>query len=617
MEVFRLHTKCDKDELCMSRRLAGLLIGLLTISAVEAIAVEKPWVEVNSPHFRVLTDGTPADARHVAGEFEQLRYVFASQFPNFRLESGAPLTVFAARDEGTAKLLEPHIWQTKGPKPAGIFHHSREKQYVMVRLDTWGQGAHEVVYHEFAHSILHLNSHWLPTWLDEGMAEFFAYTRFEQHDIYVGAPSERYRTLLGGPLFPVEDLLAGPAQYSHDERKVQMFYAESWALVHFLTFGPSMENGKRLNQFYQAIQQGTEQKKAFQQVFGDFKAIDKQLDEYTRKFTHTAFRIPDSAKIEEKGFAVRTLTMAETEAEIAGYYFSVHGPGPARPLVDQALKDDPKLGLAHEEKGFVLFFFGDDSAAASEFSQAFALDNTLYLSLFFKTMLSPIATSDTPADQNAFYAALLQVLRLNLQFAPAYVQLARLDVREGKLADALGVSRKAEQLEPSRAGYHILTGQILLRMGKGRDAADFAKYVADRWPGADHNEAVELWNNVPAEQRPADGQPEEMTSKNIQTVSGTVRSVRCGENFELVINRDGHPLTFHRKGGFPIGFADTLWYRGDSNLCHHCEGTRAVVHYHASTDASYTGDLAEVDIRDDLPSPTMKPAEKNASSTKP
>jgi hypothetical protein len=232
-------------------------------------------------------------------------------------------------------------------------------------------------------------------------------------------------------------------------------------------------------------------------------------------------------------------------------------------------------------------------------------------------MLSPIATSDTPADQKAFYDALLQVLRLNLQFAPAYVQLARLDVREGRLADALGVSRKAEQLEPSRAGYHVLTGQILLRMGKGRDAADFAKYVADRWSGADHNEAVELWNSVPAEQRPAGDQPAEMTSKDVQTVSGTVRSVRCGENFELVINRDGHPLTFHRKGGYPIGFADTLWYRGDSNLCHHCEGTRAVVHYYASTNASYTGDLAEVDIRDDLPSPTMKPAEKNTAPTKP
>ena len=51
----------------------------------------------------------------------------------------------------------------------------------MVRLDTWGQGAHEVVYHEYTHSILHMNSHWLPVWLDEGVAEFYAYTRFEGH----------------------------------------------------------------------------------------------------------------------------------------------------------------------------------------------------------------------------------------------------------------------------------------------------------------------------------------------------------------------------------------------------------------------------------------------------
>ena len=89
----------------MNRRLILLVIGFLLLSAAEALAGDKPWLEVNSPHFRVLTNGSAADARHVAHEFEQLRYVFASQFPNFRLESGAPLLVFAARDEETAKYF--------------------------------------------------------------------------------------------------------------------------------------------------------------------------------------------------------------------------------------------------------------------------------------------------------------------------------------------------------------------------------------------------------------------------------------------------------------------------------------------------------------------------------
>jgi len=72
----------------------------------------------------------------------------------------------------------------------------------------------------------------------------------------------------------------------------------------------------------------------------------------------------------------------------------------------------------------------------------------------------------------------------------------------------------------------------------------------------------------------------------------------------FVLNHDGQPLTFHRKGGFASGYSDTLWYGGDHfTLCHHLEGLRAVVRYRKPSDATYAGDVAEIEIRDDLPEP--------------
>jgi hypothetical protein len=109
---------------------------LFAIYSLSAAAGEKPWVEVRSPHFRVLTNGSVRDSRKVAYEFEQLRYIFSDRFPNARLESAAPLLVFAVRDEGTAKALEPR-WNTRANR-AGEFHHGWEKQYAIVRLDSWG-----------------------------------------------------------------------------------------------------------------------------------------------------------------------------------------------------------------------------------------------------------------------------------------------------------------------------------------------------------------------------------------------------------------------------------------------------------------------------------------------
>jgi len=601
-------------------RRAIFVASLLSILATTASAREKPWIEVRSPHFRVLTNGSQNDARHVAKEFEQMRYVFAERYPEFRLEGGAPLVVFAALDEPTAKSLEPAMWKSKGAKPSGIFHHGWEKQYALVRLDTFGgNGAKEVVYHEYTHSILHLNFHWLPVWLDEGMANFYGYTRFQDHKIYVGAPPASYRSMPGGTLIPVETLISVDrgSPYYHNEDKVYQFYAESWGLVHFLMFDPGMDRGKRLNQFSALLQRGVEQKKAFQQVFGDFKGMDRALDLYLSKFAFQTGIMPEPPQIDEKSFGYRTLSVAETDAELGGFHLWTHDLAGARPLVEEALKDDPKLGQAHEEMGFLNFSEGKDAEALHEFSQAYSLDPTLSLSLFAMTMMSPSSTSEVPADQNAFHDALAKVVALNPQFAPAYVQLARLSVRTNDLKGAFGVSRKAEELEPARAGYHLLSGQILRRMGKGAEAAAFAKFVAQRWPGADHDEAVELWNAVPFEQRQAGEAPSVIVPKETQSVEGTVKSASCSapdQKLSLVLDRGGPLLNFRSKGAFAGGFSDTIWYGEDHfSFCHHLEGLRAIVLFRPSSDASYAGDLAEIEIRDDI-SETPK---KNTASAKP
>jgi tetratricopeptide (TPR) repeat protein len=255
--------------------------------------------------------------------------------------------------------------------------------------------------------------------------------------------------------------------------------------------------------------------------------------------------------------------------------------------------------------GFLEFAEDKKVDAEKEFAQAYTLDNALYLSLFYQIMLSPLVSSNSVSDTNAFATSLGNVLRLNPKFAPAYVQLAILALRTGDLTSALRVSRRAEELEPSLAGYHLLTARILQRMGKSGEAGDYAKFVADRWIGPDHDEAVELWNNLPADARPILEPVSEAIPKDTQTAEGTVKSVACGDQGQgaFVLDHDGHLLTFHRKTGeVEFGFSDTIWYGADHfSLCHHLVGTRAVVRYHLPSDSTYAGDIVEMGIRDDLP----------------
>src|SRR5690348_17016995 len=78
---------------------------------------QKPWTEIRSPHFRLLTNGGTSDGKDVLFNLEIMRSVFETRFPNFRLDSPAVLTVLAAKDEGTAKMLLPRMWANPGPRP--------------------------------------------------------------------------------------------------------------------------------------------------------------------------------------------------------------------------------------------------------------------------------------------------------------------------------------------------------------------------------------------------------------------------------------------------------------------------------------------------------------------
>ncbi|HLV85498.1 MAG TPA: hypothetical protein VKV39_00885 [Candidatus Sulfotelmatobacter sp.] len=484
----------------------------------------------------------------------------------------------------------------------------------MVRMDAWKLGAHEVVYHEYTHSILHRNFHWIPVWLDEGIADFYGFSRFEANRILVGAPPERYRMVSGQVLIPIDTLISvdRSSPYYRDWDKVYRFYGESWGLVHFLMFDPGMGQGKKLNEYLARLQQGDESKKAFQQVFGDFKTIESQLDLYLSRFTFRAGVLPNPPQFDEKSFSERTLTMAETNAELAGFHLWTHETEGARRLAEEALKTDPKLGFAHEVMGFIEFGEGKDAEALNDFTQASSLAPDLPLSLFAKTMMSPIATSSDPTDENSLHDALMKVVTLNPQFAPAYIQLAKLALRRGDPQTAFAVSRKAEQLEPTRAGYHVLSGQILRRLGKEKEAATFAHFVADRWPGADHNEAVELWNAVPADQRPQSDPLSDAVSNDTISMDGHIAAVKCGDKEvqpDVTLAHEGKLFVFHLKQPFGAGFSDTLWYGEDHfSLCHHLQGMRAVIRYKAPTDPAYSGDVSEIEIRDELTPPPTRSA---------
>ena len=616
----------------MSYRKVGLLRGLVSAVLVLSLASsggvvsplhagQRPWIEVKSPHFRVLTDGSAGDARHLALQFEQMRAVFGIGFPKMRLDTGAILTILAPENEYDLHDLAPEYWKKSASKVGGIFQDGWERKYAIVRLDQAKPGPQfTAVYHEYTHTLLHANFQWLPTWLDEGLAEFYGNSRFEGSKTYVGAPSVRVQLLRQKTLIKLDELISeNPwVKFSSDQGGRDLFYAESWALVHYMMMSPEMGRGEKLNQFYKALLNREPQKKAFQEAFGNFDDVEKGLREYVSKFLFSSYVAENPPQLNEKEFASRTMSVAETEAEIGTYRFWSHDRSESRQSIEQALREDPNQPLAHETLGFLDYADGKDKEASADFAKAIELDPNRFLSRFYKAMLAFYSVPNpSQDDMKALRSAMYGVLGTNNAFAPASVQLALVMARVGDLQGAFAMAQRAEALEPYRAGYHLLVARIQIAASYSAGALKEIQFVADRWRGPDRDEAIELWHQVPGTPVPSEEiqvnlnpadlkDPKALLNAIPKMVSGTVVSIDCGDKHKVVLQTAEGPKTFTSPDGrVMLGYSDTFWWAGDHfNLCHQAPGLRAVLRYKADTaKGDSSGDWISLELRDDLPTP--------------
>lgn len=607
------------------QRTVRALLCVLAASSACPLHAAQTWYEVRSPHFRVVTDGSEKDGRTVAMEFEQMRHVFASLFGREDFESGAPLTIVAARDANTFKNLEPALWKARGDGIAGEFHTGWEKQFATIRLDTWNDQNQVVVFHEYSHSVLHANIHWLPTWLDEGLAEYYGYSRFETNKVYVGAPSLRLRVLRSRIMFPTETILGvdDRSPLYHDEDKVQIFYGQSWAMVHYMMFGPEMDRGRKLQDFIRKLQAQEPEKQAFTEVFCDLKAFDKALFGYINNFQLSAMVLPPAAGIDPKLFSAHQLSPAEADYELACFHIGNHDRSHGEPLLDDAVRLDPKLAGPHEELGYLAFEKGDDQGARAEWQKAIDLDATLPRAHYALLMSAKPVQDQSPTELLATQTGLRHVAELAPKFAPAYVELALVEWRLGQLNQAYKDAYHGEVLAPWRAGYHTLTGDILLQGHQPAVAERSARYVAAHWFGPDHDEAVDLWNRIPAASH-TDGPALALDVPTGSTVvRGTLTQVACatnpGDKLTIALQpespADAKPLSFRVDGRFRSGWSDTLWWGSDHySLCHHLTGLPALIAYKPG--GSDGGELLDLEVRDHLPPFSSAPTAASASVLK-
>ena len=434
----------------------------------------RKWTEVQSPHFLIITNGSEKRGRQLAYQFEAIRSVF-EQTLGLRVESGMPFVVMGFKDEKSQREAMPEFWEKKGlAHPAGGFLRTGDKIYAFVRLDAGEDIANGIVYHEYTHMILHLNVGTLPLWMDEGLAQFYQFSTIGEKEVRLGRPNaDSILALRRGKHLPLADLfrVTYDSPYYIESSKAPVFYAESWALTHYLMLEEA-EAGQpnRLTRFLALQRQGVDRDEAAGRVFDDPGRLQAGLSRYVERSTFPYILIKTKAAGGSKHFGVRALSPAETAARLGDFIMHGHRPEDGKPLLEEALRLQPGLASALESMGLLFMWHGDRVEALRWFGRAIAGEAQGFLAHYYHAMLtlSELGTADGGGQAEADLAS---ALRLNPDFAPANMALAELYLEDGRRLDqALELARRAVDIEPWSFSYQLTLGKVLVRLGRHDEA---------------------------------------------------------------------------------------------------------------------------------------------------
>jgi tetratricopeptide (TPR) repeat protein len=461
-------------------------MALVVVAAGHPGAAADPWLEVKSPNFTVLSNGTDARARNIAWQFEQIRTAIQSGWPWSRTPLDRPLLIVAARNEATMKTLAPKYWEPGQLAVASVYGSSAARHYIALRADIEANdsnGANPYRYSYWAYSGLMLSSGLgsrLPLWFTTGFNEISSNTQVTTKTVQIGRPIRTHLTQLADRLpFPVARVLAITQQspeYTQQQDR-QAFEAESWGMMQYVLFGtPAAADGReaRANQLARLLQNGTASAAAIEQVFGSVQAFEDGLKLFFRQGAFNYRETAVDASIDTKNFAVRPLSEADAAALRAGLHVALGRPVEARRELDTARAGSSKLAVGAEAEALLLDREGKADEARQAYAAAADLGSDAYYVQYRAATLAWRPNADAAAV-DSIRRWLAKSIELNPRFAGAHSLLSNVLMQANQLEPALDAADKALGLDPRRAYYRMMRATILARLRRFDEALTEAR----------------------------------------------------------------------------------------------------------------------------------------------
>jgi len=257
------------------------------------------WIRVETENFVLFGDAGKNRVVEIGQRLERLREVLTKTTKGMTVHSPLPTHIYVFKNErsfGPYNLDD----EDRPTRIAGYFVGTSEANYVAVDASA-ADSSFEVIYHEYLHYFMNNNLPNLPQWLDEGFAEFYSTFRVRGEKAEIGRHVDRHLVILHvQPMIPLPQLFAITVESDdYHGQRAGTFYAESWALTHYLMVG-SEKGQSGINRYVNLLNRGADSVEAFPAAFGfGLTQAEAELRRYVQRDRH-AFLVFDLDKRPEK-----------------------------------------------------------------------------------------------------------------------------------------------------------------------------------------------------------------------------------------------------------------------------------------------------------------------------
>jgi tetratricopeptide (TPR) repeat protein len=435
----------------MKRCVALLSVIVLSIAApARAVEVSLPkpsqqWHEIRTENFRFFSNAGRSVTKRVAVDLEELRAVLA-ELTDYDLQSPVPTLIYVFKSDKSFLPFKTR-YRDRPATVTGYFIATETANYIALNADSVDASA--IVYHEYVHHVSNINLWYLPLWFSEGLAEVYESFTVDGDTVYIGLPILRHiAELRRKSLIPLDQFFAVDRQselYNEADRK-GIFYAQSWAMVHYLLFGDA-DRRQQLYLYLQLLAAGAPENTAFSETFStDYKTLARELRGYLR-----GFRFPwieTTAEIDlDRDLEAREMPYAEVLYRL-GELLGAQRPGREERLTyfEKAAEVDPKYGPPLSALAVEAERRADWKTARNLHQRASKLSPNDPMVLYRWGEFS----RRRDGDFRQAAAILTRSTELDPAYAPAWAALAAVYADAGITSeDALEATRIAHSMRPS------------------------------------------------------------------------------------------------------------------------------------------------------------------------